>query len=158
MKKLTDGRKVMAIHHMTLWVRWAKKDIKDFKCCILNCICYFKLLWPFGPKVHLLFWYLRIVPTITKLNEKLKKYHAVVTVQINSCAKSTWYARRQHSYNICKDFLSHNSWMKKNRNFTKKYTDRNIINSNNYAKFEVNWSRVSQFTARHTKNRLQFDE
>jgi hypothetical protein len=29
---------------------------------------------------------------------------------INSCAKSAWYARRQHSYNICKDFLSHNSW------------------------------------------------
>ena len=34
---------------------------------------------------------------------------------INSCAKSTWYARRQHSYNICKDFLSHNSWMKKSK-------------------------------------------
>jgi hypothetical protein len=31
-------------------------------------------------------------------------------------------------------------------------------NSNNYAKFEVNWPRGSQFTARHTKNRLQFDE
>jgi hypothetical protein len=25
-------------------------------------------------------------------------------------------------------------------------------------KFEVNWRRGSQFTARHTKNRLQFDE
>jgi hypothetical protein len=178
MKKLTDGRKVMAIHHMTLWVRWAKKDIKDFKCCILNCICYFKLLWPFGPKVHLLFWYLRIVPTITKLNEKLKKYHAVVTVQINSCAKSTWYARRQHSYNICKDFLSHNSWMK-NLNFTNSCTinmncniytifiqlkttffEKSVktINSNNSTKFEVNWWRGSQFTARYTKNRLQFDE
>jgi hypothetical protein len=35
---------------------------------------------------------------------------------INSCAKSAWYARRQHSYNICKDFLSHYSWMK-NLNF-----------------------------------------
>ena len=23
--------------------------------------------------------------------------------EINSCAKSAWYARRQHSYNICKD-------------------------------------------------------
>ena len=45
-------------------------------------------------------------------------------------------------------------------NFTKKYTDRKTINSNNYAKFEVNWPRGSQFqfTARHTKNRLQFDE
>jgi hypothetical protein len=26
------------------------------------------------------------------------------------------------------------------------------------AKFEVNWPRGSQFIARHTKNRLQFDE
>jgi hypothetical protein len=32
------------------------------------------------------------------------------------------------------------------------------INSNNSMKFEVNWWRVSQFTERHTKNRLQFDE
>jgi hypothetical protein len=32
------------------------------------------------------------------------------------------------------------------------------INSNNSTKFEVNWRRGSQFTARHTKNRLQFDE
>ena len=32
------------------------------------------------------------------------------------------------------------------------------INSNNSAKFEVNWRRGSQFTVRHTKNRLQFDE
>jgi hypothetical protein len=32
------------------------------------------------------------------------------------------------------------------------------INSNNYAKFEVNWPRGFEFTARHTKNRLQFDE
>ena len=46
----------------------------------------------------------------------------------------------------------------KNLNFTKKYTDRKTINSNNYAKFEVNWPRGSQFTARHTINRLQFDE
>ena len=37
----------------------------------------------------------------------------------------------------------------KNRNFTKKYKDRKTINSNNYAKFEVNWPRGSQFTARH---------
>ena len=36
--------------------------------------------------------------------------------------------------------------------------DRKTINSNNYAKFEVNWPRGSQFTVRHTKNRLQFDE
>jgi hypothetical protein len=46
----------------------------------------------------------------------------------------------------------------KNLNFTKKYTDRTTINSNNCAKFEVNWPRGSQFIARHTKNRLQFDE
>ena len=32
------------------------------------------------------------------------------------------------------------------------------INSNNSTKFEVNWRRGSQFTVRHTKNRLQFDE
>jgi len=25
MKKLTDGRQVMAIPHMALWARWAKK-------------------------------------------------------------------------------------------------------------------------------------
>jgi hypothetical protein len=76
---------------------------------------------------------------------------------INSCAKSAWYTRRQHSYNICKDFLSHNSWMK-NLNFTNKYTVRKTINSNNCAKFEVNWPRGSQFTVWHTKNCLQFDE
>ena len=46
----------------------------------------------------------------------------------------------------------------KNRNFTKKYTDRKTINSNNCAKFEVNWPRGSQFTAQHMKNHLQFDE
>jgi hypothetical protein len=76
---------------------------------------------------------------------------------INSCAKSAWYARHQHSYDIYKDFLSHNSWMK-NRNFTKKYTDRKTINSNKCAKFEVNWPWGFQFTTWHTKNRLQFDE
>jgi hypothetical protein len=32
------------------------------------------------------------------------------------------------------------------------------INSNNSMKFEINWRRGSQFTVRHTKNRLQFDE
>ena len=46
----------------------------------------------------------------------------------------------------------------KNLNFTKKHTDHKTINSNNCAKFEVNWPRGSQFTAQHTKNRLQFDE
>jgi hypothetical protein len=92
---------------------------------------------------------------------------------INSCAKSAWYARRQHSYNICKDFLSHNSSMK-NLNFTNSCTinmnwniytydtffEKSVktINSNNSMKFEMNWRRGSQFTARHTKNRLQFDE
>jgi len=34
----------------------------------------------------------------------------------------------------------------------------NTINSYKSAKFEVNWPKGSQFTARHTKNRLQFDE
>ena len=98
--------------------------------------------------------------------------------KINSCAKSAWYARRQHSYNICKDFLSHNSWMK-NLNLTNsctinmnwniytisiqlktKFFEKSVktINSNNSTKFEVNWWRGSQFTVRHTKNRLQFDE
>jgi hypothetical protein len=37
-----------------------------------------------------------------------------------------------------------------------KYTDHKTINSNNCAKFEVNWPRGSQFTVRHTKNCLQF--
>ena len=46
----------------------------------------------------------------------------------------------------------------KNLNFTKKYTDCKTINFNNCAKFEVNWRRGAQFTARHMKNRLQFDE
>ena len=46
----------------------------------------------------------------------------------------------------------------KNLNFTKKYTDHKTINSNNYAKFEVDWPRGSQFTTRRMKNRLQFDE
>ena len=43
----------------------------------------------------------------------------------------------------------------KNLNFTKKYTDHKTINSNNYAKFEVNWQRGSQFTVQHTKNCLK---
>jgi hypothetical protein len=46
---------------------------------------------------------------------------AILILLINSCAKSAWYARCQHSYNICKDFLSHNSWMK-NLNFTNSCT------------------------------------
>jgi hypothetical protein len=46
----------------------------------------------------------------------------------------------------------------KNWNFTKKYTDHKSINSNNYVKFEVNWQRGSQFTARHTKNCLKINE
>jgi hypothetical protein len=44
----------------------------------------------------------------------------------------------------------------KNLNFTKKYTDRKTTNSNNCEKFDVNWPRGSQFTVRHTKNRLQW--
>ena len=102
-----------------------------------------------------------------------KTHTKTTTKTINSCAKSVWYARRQHSYNICKDFLSHNSWMK-NLNFTNSCTinmnwniytydtffEKSVktINSNNSTKFEVNWPRGSQFTARHTKNCLQFDE
>ena len=78
--------------------------------------------------------------------KQLHRYNLIK--KINSCAKSARYARCQHSYNICKDFLSHNSWMK-NLNFTKKYTDRKTINSNNCAKFEVNWPKGSQFTAWH---------
>jgi hypothetical protein len=35
----------------------------------------------------------------------------------------------------------------KNWNFTKKYIVHKTINSNNYAKCEVNWPRGSQFTA-----------
>jgi hypothetical protein len=83
------------------------------------------------------------------------------TYIINSCAKSAWCARRQHSYNICKDFLSHNSWMK-NLNFTNSCTinmNWNIytifiqwkttffeklvktINFNNSTQFEVNCRR-----------------
>jgi hypothetical protein len=86
---------------------------------------------------------------------------------INSCAKSAWYARRQHSYNTCKDFLSHNSWMK-NLNFTKKYTDHKTIcilfgeisffhsrvmglYSSNCRRFvvcrAVNWELLGQFTS-----------
>jgi hypothetical protein len=43
---------------------------------------------------------------------------------INSCAKSAWYAHRQHSYNICKDFLSHEK-----SKFHQKYTDHKTIGS-----------------------------
>ena len=38
------------------------------------------------------------------------------------------------------------------------YKDHKTIISNNSAKFKVNWPRGSQVRARHTKNRLQFDE
>jgi hypothetical protein len=54
-------------------------------------------------------------------------------------------------------FTSNYNFRMKNWNFTKKYTDHKTINSNNYAKFEVNWPRSSQFTAWHTKNRLQLN-
>ena len=56
---------------------------------------------------------------------------------INSCAKSAWYARRQHSYNICKDFLSHNSWMK-NWKFTKKYTDQSEL-AKGFSIYSATW-------------------
>jgi hypothetical protein len=55
---------------------------------------------------------------------------------------------------LFKIFFSETVWP----NEPKKYTGRKTINSNNCAKFEVNWPRGSQFTARRTKNRLQFDE
>jgi hypothetical protein len=97
-------------------------------------------------------------------------YHYI----INSCAKSAWYARRQHSYNICKDScLLYNDILLKRKSLQILYecwrwayhallaqlfivnTDRKTINSNNCAKFEVNWPRGSQFTAWHTKNCLK---
>ena len=69
----------------------------------------------------------------------------------------------EHLYNIYVEIKHYNSlspitleW--KIQNFTKKYTDCKTINSNNCAKFEVNWPRGSQFTERNTKNLLQFDE
>ena len=41
----------------------------------------------------------------------------------------------------------------KNRNFTKKYTDRKTINSNNCAKFEVNWTKgFSIYSATYEKS------
>jgi hypothetical protein len=33
-----------------------------------------------------------------------------------------------------------------------------LVNFRFFIKFEVNWRRGSQFTVRHTKNRLKFDE
>jgi hypothetical protein len=61
-------------------------------------------------------YYMVFCAYLQKISFKSDKYN-----KINSCAKSAWYARRQHSYNICKDFLSHNSWMK-NLNFTNSCT------------------------------------
>jgi hypothetical protein len=62
----------------------------------------------------------------------------------------------EHLYNIYVEIKDYNSLSPitgmKNRNFTKKYTDHKTINSNNYATFEVNWQRGSQFTARHEKS------
>ena len=87
---------------------------------------------------------------------------SVITCKINSCAKSAWYARRQHWYNICKDFLSHNSWMK-NLNFTNSFWEIckdyiKTINSNNSTKLEVNWPRGSQFTARYVSPAVKLCE
>jgi len=48
----------------------------------------------------------------TSLNKNKSKPSKLPQRTINSCTKSTWYARRQHSYNICKDLLSHNPSMK----------------------------------------------
>jgi hypothetical protein len=73
------------------------------------------------------------------------------------CRAVNWEPLGQFTSNFAWWIKSHNSGMKI-LNFTIKYTDHKTINSNNYAKFEVNWPRGSQFTARHTKNRLQFIE
>jgi hypothetical protein len=48
----------------------------------------------------------------------------------------------EHLYNIYVEIKHYNSLSPITRNFTKKYTDRKTINSNNCAKFEVNWPRV----------------
>ena len=73
-------------------------------------------LWINGKNYNSL-WFLYLI-----MNRKFKTISLqFYQYQINSCAKSAWYARRQHSYNICKDFLSHNSWMK-NLNFTNSCT------------------------------------
>jgi hypothetical protein len=44
LRRTTDGRQVMAIAHMTLWVRWAKK--LSFNTCMFTykCILCFNLL------------------------------------------------------------------------------------------------------------------
>jgi hypothetical protein len=149
-----------------LYLSQARTWISNATCCGL-----FSMIWG-----HCSFcWYWQTCwPSLFKLSfHKLAAPMCMKWSTINSCAKSAWYARRQHSYNICKDFLSHNSSMK-NLNFTNSCTinmnwniytydtffEKSVktINSNNSTKFEVNWRRGSQFTARHTKNRLQFDE
>ena len=74
---------------------------------------------------------------------------SVKTINSNNSTKLEVNWRRgsqftaQHTKNQLQfDEKSHNSGMK-NRNFTIKYTDRKTINSNNYAKFEMNWPRGS---------------
>jgi hypothetical protein len=52
---------------------------------------------------------------------------------------------------------SHSSGMKF-RIFTTKKPHNKTVNSKNFVKCEVNWPWGSQFTARHMKNRLQFDK
>jgi hypothetical protein len=59
-------------------------------------------------------------------------YYILIAV-INSCAKSTWYARHQHSYNICKDFLLMGLYSSICRRF--------------FVCRTVNWEPLGQFTS-----------
>ena len=90
MKKFTtyddDGRQVMAIAHMTLWVRWAKNhSFKDFNgvCvaqslvfCVVFCRSLFVLLYFFFCPLFCLFFFdLRILITpLVSSNSSLKSY------------------------------------------------------------------------------------
>jgi hypothetical protein len=119
--------------------------VGDFKAIFRMSRCKLRTPWPIHFKLHtvigidsltvcILFGEISIFHS-KKSTCPTQSFSCPKIIIINSCAKSAWYAHRQHSYNICKDFLSHNSWMK-NWNFTKKYTDRKTINSNNCAKLE----------------------
>jgi hypothetical protein len=71
-EKLTDGRQVMAIPHMTLWVRWAKNHVHFTSKCMLYSLCQLYSTRVRFPCLALLL-VLRFYRSIQKKSSKIRK-------------------------------------------------------------------------------------
>jgi hypothetical protein len=93
------------------WDGWSFLGIYNFislKCNLFLPQYSWKMLtWHYTTIIHSLTTWIKFHDILIHLYKEM-----YIKKTINSCPKSARYARRQHSYNICKDFLSHNSWMK----------------------------------------------